>query len=106
MSKDWKTIAEGRDAIKSTNDTTVIREMGIDFVGPIKTQGNMGAHYIISTAEYMTRWVEAQLFKDCTAGTTTKFLFENILARFGCSKILMSDCGTHFVNETISALME
>jgi hypothetical protein len=35
-----------------------------------------------------------------------KFIFEYVLTRFGCPKILMSDRGTHFLNETISALME
>ena len=37
---------------------------------------------------------------------TTKFLFEYVLIRFGCPKILMSDKGTHFLNETISTMLE
>ena len=36
--------------------------------------------------------------------TAVKFLFEPTLMRFGCPKILMSDRGIHFWNETISAL--
>lgn len=31
----------------------------IDFVRPIKPQGKTGARYIITTTEYLTRWVEA-----------------------------------------------
>jgi len=54
-----------------------------------------------SMMEYLTRWVEAQLVKDCTGATTTKFLFDYVLTRFGCPKVLMSDQGTHFLNETI-----
>eukprot|EP00253_Pinus_taeda_P030377 PITA_30377 len=80
----------------------------IDFVAPIQPQGKKtGALYIITATEYLTQWAEAQPAKDCTgtSATTAKFLFEYVLTRFGCLKILMSDHGTHFLNEMISALM-
>lgn len=38
--------------------------------------------------------------------TAVEFLFENVLTQFGCPKILMSDRGLHFLNETISSLIE
>lgn len=44
--------------------------------------------------------------KDYTGATTTKFLFEYVLTRFGYPKVLMSDRGMHFLNEMISALNE
>ena len=78
----------------------------IDFLEPIKPQGKMGAHYIITVTEYLTRWAKAQPVKDCTTATAAKFLFENVLTRFGCPKILMSHYSTHFLKETISALTE
>eukprot|EP00253_Pinus_taeda_P030368 PITA_30368 len=49
---------------------------------------------------------EAQHVKDCIGMTATMLFFEYVLAQFGCPKILMSDRSTHFLNETISALME
>lgn len=78
----------------------------IDLVGPIKPQGKMGARYIITTREYLIRWVEAQPVKDCMAAMTVKFFFEHVLTQFGCLKILMNDHSIHFLNEMINALTE
>ena len=77
------------------------------FVGPISPVGkHIGARYIISATYYLTVWVEAAPAKDCTAATTSKFLFENVVTRFGCPKILISDQGTHFVNQLIEELID
>ena len=77
----------------------------IDFVGPINPPTKKsGARYIITATDYLTRWAEAQPSKDCSAATATKFIFDNILSRFGCPRILMSDQGSHFLNKTIEAL--
>ena len=71
----------------------------IDFVRPISPIGERtGAQYIITTTNYLTRWVEATVVKDCTFATFAKFLFENVVTRFGCPKILINDQGTNFVN--------
>lgn len=79
----------------------------IDFVGPINpSRKKTFTHYIITTIDYVTRWAEAKPVKYCTADTTAQFIFENILTRFWLSNILMSDRGTHFLNETIEALTE
>lgn len=79
----------------------------IDFVGLIQPpRKKTGAQYIITAMKCLTRWVEAQPMMDCIGETIVNFLFEYVLTRFGCLKILMRDCGTHFLNEMISALTE
>jgi hypothetical protein len=42
--------------------------------------------------------------KDCIAETTTHFIFENVITRFGFLKELMSNQGMHFLNDTIYVL--
>lgn len=79
----------------------------IDFVGLIQPPGKKTAvRYIITLNEYMMRWAEAHPVNDYGVATTTKFLFEFFLTQFGCPKILMSDRGTHFLNETIVTMLE
>jgi hypothetical protein len=85
----------------------VFEKWSIDFVGPINPPGKRtGARYIITVTKYLTRWAEARAVKDCSATTATRFIFDDIITRFGCPKILMSDQGTHFINTTVEALTE
>jgi transposase InsO family protein len=79
----------------------------IDFVDPINpTTRISGARYIITTTKYLTIWAEVALVKDCSTETATHFLFEHVVTRFGCPRILISDDGTHFINNTIEAMLE
>ena len=52
----------------------------------------------------MTKWAEAVATKTDDAKTVAKFLYENIITRFGCPKELVSDRGTHFLNATIEQM--
>jgi hypothetical protein len=85
----------------------VFKKWKIDFVGPINPPTKRsGTRYIITVTEYLTRWVEAAPVKFCSVETTTHFLFEQVITRFGCPRILMSDQGSHFINNTIKAMTE
>jgi transposase InsO family protein len=79
---------------------------GIDFVGPIKPPSrNVRKRYILVATEYVTKWAEAIATKNDDADTVVRFLYENIITRFGCPKELVSDRGTHFINSTIEKLL-
>lgn len=96
-----------RDEIPLESQETMeaFYKWAIDFVGPINPPGkNTGVRYIITTTDNLNRWEESQLVKDCREEKAAHFIFENILTRFGCHKILMSDQGTHFLNGAIQAL--
>jgi hypothetical protein len=48
----------------------------IDFIGPINPPvKRTRSRYIITTTNYLTRWVEAKSVKDCSAATTAQFIF-------------------------------
>ena len=63
----------------------LFQKWGLDFIGPInqpaKTTKN---RYIITTTDYTTKWVEARALKDNTSKSIAKFLFEEIITKFGC----------------------
>ena len=62
-------------------------------------------HYIITMIDYLKRWPKATPIKDCIAETTMRFLFENVLTRLNCPKILLRDQGMHFVNKMIDEII-
>jgi hypothetical protein len=62
--------------------------------------------YIITTKEYLTRWVKVTPVKDYNAETVGHFLFEQVITRFGFPRVLMSEQGTHFINITIHVMLE
>jgi len=79
----------------------------IDFVGPINPLAKRtGVRYIITTIKYLTTWVEAAPVKYCNAETAAHFSFEQVITRFRCPRVLMSDQGMHFINSTICVMLE
>jgi hypothetical protein len=80
---------------------TPLEKWGIDYVGPISPPSTRRNEYIIVATEYLTKWAEAKAVKTADAKQTAIFLYENIISRFGCPKILISDRGTHFINDAI-----
>ncbi|MCO5600411.1 hypothetical protein L7F22_054523 [Adiantum nelumboides] len=85
--------------------TQPFQKWGLDFVGPISSAArNTQSRYIIVATDYVTKWAEAKASRKADAITTAKFLFENIIAQFGCPFEIVSDNGTHFINEVIKEL--
>src|SRR6185295_4845010 len=79
--------------------------IGMDLIGPLPETSN-GNKYIIVMTEYLTKWVEAEAIPDKKASTVAKFLYKNVITRFGTPKKMLSDQGTEFLNETIKALQD
>ncbi len=78
----------------------------MDYIGPIHPTSSRGMQYIIVVTEYLTKWAEAKAVKSADAKQMAIFLNENIISRFGCPKILISDRGSHFLNDAIIDLIE
>lgn len=91
----------------SINPSLPFEIWAIDFVGPFPKRAKRAkARYIIIAVEYLTKWAEAQPIETCMKEVATKFIYENIITRFGCPLTIISNQGTHFVNDTINILMQ
>ena len=78
----------------------------IDYVGEVHPKSSKGMAYIVVATKYLTKWAEAKSVKMNTTKNAAIFLYENIIARFGCLKILVSDRGTHFLNDVVWDMTE
>jgi transposase InsO family protein len=73
--------------------------IGIDFVGPLPLSKG-GNTYIIVISDYLSRWVEAYAAPTATAEDAARALHKAV-TRHGFPKRLLSDRGSHFLNEVI-----
>src|SRR5437764_7270679 len=97
----------GQKGEKSYLNPIKVREpferIGINFVGPLE-KTRKGNKYILVVTDYLTKWPEAKLMKDATAENVVKFIYEGIICRHRCPKIIMSDRRTHFRNKLVDEL--
>ena len=61
-------------------------------------------HFVAT--EYLTKWAQTKAVKTDTAAHAATFMYENIIIDFGVPKILVSDKGTHFLNDLISEMTQ
>lgn len=85
----------------------VFGKWGIDFIGPISPASHYGQkRYILVATDYVTKWAKATRVKSDDAAMVARILYEHIITQFACPKESVSDCGSHFINNIIEALME
>ncbi|XP_016185827.1 uncharacterized protein LOC107627512 [Arachis ipaensis] len=70
---------------------------GIDLVGPFPTAPGQ-LRYLIVAIDYFTKWIEAEPLASITATQCRKFLWRQIITRFGIPEIIISDNGTQFAD--------
>ena len=67
---------------------------------------SFGYLYILVAVDYVSKWVEAVACKTNDHRVVVQFLKDNIFARFGTPRIIISDGDNHFCNRIFKKLMK
>nr|GEX58196.1 reverse transcriptase domain-containing protein [Tanacetum cinerariifolium] len=68
---------------------------GIDIASPF-LEGPGKVKFLIVTMDYFTKWIEAKAVTTITGGQVKKFVWDNIVCRFGIPGEIISDNGKQF----------
>nr|GEV27607.1 reverse transcriptase domain-containing protein [Tanacetum cinerariifolium] len=68
---------------------------GIDIAGPFP-KGPGKVNFLIVSMDYFTKWIEAKAVATITDGQVKKFVWDNIVCRFGIPGEIVSDNGKQF----------
>lgn len=79
--------------------------IGIDFMGPL-VQTKRGNMYIILAIDYFSKLAEGMALTTCDALVTAKFIFEEIVCRYGLFEALLSDQGRNFESLILKQLCQ
>jgi hypothetical protein len=72
------------------------QQCGLDFIGKINPSSSGHRKWILVATDYFIKWIETIPTKNATQQVVMKFLYENILSRFGCPKRLVTDNAAAF----------
>src|SRR6266498_1014073 len=85
--------------------TDIFERWGINIVKSLSITRE-GNRYIVIAIDYFTRWSEAKVIKVANMETVATFIYEEIICRFGLSRVLQNDRRIYFINEVIQKLMK
>jgi hypothetical protein len=85
--------------------TGAFEKWGVDFVGPLPRTQKKNEYLIVAT-DYLTMWAEASAVARADKVTTTDFIYNQIVCRYGCPLEIVLDQGGHFVNDVLKDLLQ
>ena len=83
------------EVLHSINTPWPFHTWGIDILGPFP-KGVRQFKFLIVAVEYFTKWIEAESVAVISGSRVRKFIWKNIICRFGVPRRIISDNGTQF----------
>ncbi|XP_058189204.1 uncharacterized protein LOC131306792 [Rhododendron vialii] len=78
-------------------------QWGLDIVGKLPTAPR-GFKFLITATDYFSKWVEAEPLATITEADIRRFVWRNIVTRFGAPYEIVSDNGSQFVGKDLTIL--
>lgn len=79
--------------IRPTYVRTILRKFATDVV---KMPASGGYHFIVDCRDDLSGWLEARMLNRSLSTSIAKFIFEDVMCRFGCIPQLTTDNGGEF----------
>ncbi|VFQ82225.1 unnamed protein product [Cuscuta campestris] len=87
-----------------TSNVIPFARFGIDIIGAFPVaQG--GKKFVMVAIDYFTKWIEAEAMATITVRQCEKFVWKNIVTRFGAPKMIVTDNGPQFRNPRFTAYL-
>ncbi|KAI5351238.1 hypothetical protein L3X38_004129 [Prunus dulcis] len=87
------------------NSPCLFMQWAIDLVGSMPTAHAKKEIMIVAT-DYFTKWIEAETISFTKEADVERFIWRNIIYRFGCPQSLITDNGSQFIDKQITALFK
>nr|CAN64574.1 hypothetical protein VITISV_003431 [Vitis vinifera] len=81
--------------LKSISGPWPFAQWGMDIVGPLPTAPAQKKFLLVAT-DYFSKWVEAEAYAGIKDKDVTKFVWKNIVCRFGIPQTIITDNGPQF----------
>lgn len=79
---------------------------GLDLLGPFTPKAPGQLEFIIVAVDYFTKWIEAVALASTTVASVKKFLWQNVICRYGLPQEIVTNKGPQFNSPILSGWCE
>ncbi|XP_015956824.1 uncharacterized protein LOC107481123 [Arachis duranensis] len=79
-------------------------QWGVNLLGPFPV-GPGQVKYLIVAIDYYTKWIEAEPLASISSSNCRKFMWKQVITRFGIPKAVISDNGTQFTDKKFTEFL-
>ncbi|XP_057734574.1 uncharacterized protein LOC130950023 [Arachis stenosperma] len=79
-------------------------QWGVDLLGPFPVSSGQ-VKYLIVAIDYYTKWIEAEPLASISSSNCRKFMWRQVITRFGIPEVVISDNETQFTDKKFIELL-